>query len=191
MKDNPFTNCETAEEAKNLYRKLAQENHPDKHPAGEADHWTEEFKHLNSFYATFAAGNARSQAYKRQAEAHANGKKSQADYNDPEELFEEWRRVVEAALNLGVDVELIGMWIWATGPNTYAQREGLKGLGFKWAHKKDDRTAYFNDMGVKSFSRGGYSLDDIRGMHGSTKFQNRRQDQDEPTPTPAFIPATA
>lgn len=196
---NTFSNCTTQDEAKALYSKLVMEMHPDRHPAEEADKWTRlfqnEFPKLNKDYAEFVAGNVRTAQRERQQAAHDNGKQTNADYNDLDDLYEQWKVIIEACLNLGVDVELIGLWIWVTGPKTYEMREQIKliktasGHGFKYAKKKEDRTAWFNDMGVKSFSRGGYSLDDIRGMHGSTRY-TKRSNKEEENAAPAAVPAT-
>lgn len=199
--NNRFENCNSQEEARTLYSQLVMGMHPDRHPAEEAAKWTEifkvEFPKLNREFADFVAGHVRKQQRQRQEEAHADGRKTAADYNDLDSLYDEWKKVIEACLNLGVNVELIGMWIWVTGPKTYENREAIKeikdanGHGFKYAKKKDDRTAWFNDMGVKSFSRGGYALDDIRGMHGSTTYtkrnNNARKEEEEAAAIPANV----
>lgn len=156
-----FSNCKTLEEAKTLYHKLALENHPDM--GGNL----ETMQEINSEYATFCATFANTNARKRQTEAHAAGKKSAADYHDLDEVAEVLRQKIEAVLNLGLDVELCGLWLWVTG-DTKPHREALgkDGLGFKWASEK--KAWYF--AGVPSFNRQKITLDEIRNAYGSQTF---------------------
>jgi hypothetical protein len=60
---------------------------------------------------------AGSDARTRQAKAHAEGKKSAADFHDLNDLAEVLRVKVEALLNISPEliVEVCGLWIWVTG----------------------------------------------------------------------------
>lgn len=166
-----FETCNTLEEAKTLYKSLARKHHPDM--GGERRTMQE----INARYAEFCANFAKAGGYRRQQDAHAEDRKSAADFHDLEEVAEVLRVKIEFALNLdGVEVELMGFWIWLTG-NTKAHKEAIKAQGFKWAKHKE---AWFY-AGVPSFNRKEKSLDEIRSMHGSQRFTRSQQYQDEST----------
>jgi curved DNA-binding protein CbpA len=151
----------TREEMKNQYRKLCYENHPDK--GGN----TRTMQEINAEWATIQAQAAYTEASDRQQTAHADGKKSAADYHDLNEVAEILRAKIEIALNLsGVDVELMGLWIWCTG-NTKEHRETFKANGFRWAQNK---TAWYY-AGVPTFNRKKTTLDEIRNAYGSQTFK--------------------
>jgi hypothetical protein len=163
-----FSNCQTLEEAKGLYKALARENHPDL--GGDLRTMQE----INSEYAEFCANFARNEGYERQRQAHSENRKSAADFHNLDEVAEMLRVKIEFALNLeGVEVELMGFWVWLTG-NTKTHKDTIKAQGFKWAHEKG--AWYF--AGVPSFNRERHTLDEIRRMHGSQKF-SRQQYKDE------------
>jgi len=155
-----FDNCVTPEEAKRLYHELARKHHPD--VGGDL----ETMKAINAEYAALQARGANANARQRQSTAHAEGKKSAADFHNIDEVTEVLRVKIETALNLGLDVELCGLWVWVTG-DTKAHKEELKAAAFKWSPKK---LAWFY-AGVPSFNRSEWSLDEIRDTYGSQKFQ--------------------
>jgi hypothetical protein len=171
MFENQFKTCASMDEIKTLYRKLARANHPD------FGGLLENMQALNADFAQACADFARRDARQRQTTAHAAGKKSAADFHDMDNLAEEIRQTIESVLNAipaDVDLELCGLWLWATG-NTKPVKDILKANGFKWANEKK---AWFKAF-VPSFNRQRRSLDEIRNMHGSTKFAHARQDDDE------------
>jgi hypothetical protein len=135
---------------------------------------------LNADWAQFVAEGAKTNARERQTAAHAAGKKSAADFHDMEGLAEEIRQTIEAVLNNvpdDVDLELCGLWLWASG-NTKPIKEILKANGFKWAPKKEGQPWY--KAFVPSFNRTKRTMEEIRNMHGSTKFSHTRsQDKDD------------
>lgn len=159
-----FANCTTQEEAKRLYHDLARQYHPDL--GGDL----ETMKAINTEYASFQAHGANVNARERQRAAHAEGKKSAADFHDIDEVTEILRVKIETALNLGLDVELCGLWVWVTG-DTKTHKEELKEAKFKWSPKK---LAWFF-AGVPSFNRSEWSLDDIRNTYGSQKFKKEER----------------
>ena len=172
-----FSECQTIEEAKALYRELCKQHHPD---AG-GDLRT--MQDINAQWATFQAEGAKADGYKRQQDNHAEGRKSAADFHDLEEVGEQIRTMIEFALNLeGVEVELMGLWVWLTG-NTKAHRETFKAwntaheetpLKWKWSPKK--LAWYF--AGVPTFNRKDTTLEEIRNNYGSQVF-SRSQRQAE------------
>lgn len=173
----------TLEEAKTYYHQQARANHPD------FDGNLETMQKLNAAYAQFVAGYARQQAYTRQAEAHEANRKSAADYHDMNDLAAEIAATIEAILRdtagYEIDLELCGLWLWITG-DTKPVKEILKANAFKWSHAK---TAWYKAF-VPSFSRGKYSLDQIRETYGNQKFNKREEDQDQqPRRQYAQVPA--
>jgi len=167
-----FATCKNAEEAKKLYKDLARQHHPDL--GGDLRTMQE----INAEYAQFQASGANAEARERQRTAHADNRKSAADYHDIDEVTEILRAKIEAVLNLGLDVELIGLWLWVSG-DTKPHKEtlGKNGLGFKWAPKKDGQPWYY--AGVPSFNRKPQDLDSIRNKYGSTTFHAERQPERE------------
>ena len=80
----------------------------------------------------------------------------------------------------GVNVEVCGSWIWATG-NTKAYKSALKELGFKWASRKS--AWYFHVGPYRKRSKSELSLDEIRRRFGSVNFGTG---DDDYTPAPTF-----
>jgi len=73
-----------------------------------------------------------------------------------------------------IEIEICGAWVWVTGDTKQHSKElGKNGAGFWWAKKK--KAWYFRPADWKSSSRGDWSLDRIRGEHGSQKVNTRFQ----------------
>ena len=161
-----FTECRTQEEAKKLYKELARQHHPDM--GGDLRTMQE----INAEYAQFQARGATNDARERQRAAHAENRKSAADFHDMNEVEKAIFEKINFALNLsGVEIELMGLWVWLTG-NTKEHKEALKANGWKWSPKK---TAWYY-AGVPTFNRRETTLDEIREAYGSQKF-TREQSQ--------------
>lgn len=82
-----------------------------------------------------------------------------------EKLAELWNAVKHYP---GIHGEVIGYWLWITG-ETYAIREQLKGLGFKFSHLK--RAWYYHEGRYWKHSKRDYSMGDIRAMWGSEDLE--------------------
>lgn len=173
-----FNECATLEEAKQLYKKLARENHPDM--GGDLRTMQE----INAAYSDFLQNFAKREAYSRQEQAHTANRKSAADFHDMDEIGEQLRTMINFALNLeGVEVELMGLWVWLTG-NTKAHKDAFKAwnetspLKWRWMHKKQAWVF----AGVPSFNRQEKTLDQIRSTYGSqvftrSNYSQRQEDQ--------------
>lgn len=165
----------THEEARKMYHKLARENHPDLGGDLEA------MKQINNEYARVLVDIEKGNQRTRQAEAHAAGRKTCADFHDLDDVGQVLYEKIRDLLNLNMEnvvVELVGLWIWVTG-DTKPHKDSLKAMGLKWAHKK----VAWSFAGVPSFHTG-KSLNDIRNTYGSTVFTKRQRDESE------LIPAT-
>jgi len=176
-----FRNCQTLDEAKSLYRTLARQHHPDM--GGD----TRTMQAINAEYARFQSNFARTEQRTRQTAAHAEGKKTAADYHDLDEVTECLRIKLEALLNISPDltIEICGLWIWVTG-DTRTHRAAIKEVGgMRYAPEK--QAWYF--AAIPSFNRTRRSMSEIRSMHGSQVFTRSPREEDSPAPQPAGLHA--
>lgn len=158
-----FTNCKTAEELKKEYRKLAMELHPDI-VGGDG----EEFKRMQNDFETM---------WQRLKNVHQNAK-GETYTKETKETPAEFMNIINTIINFkGCKVEICGAWIWISG-NTKDYKDVLKNFGFKWAYKKS--AWYYHKDKFRKRSRKELSLDEIREMYGSKKYN-----QVEPEKLPA------
>ena len=143
-----FNNCETIEQLKKEYKKLAFANHPDRNGDVEV------MKAINNEYEE-ALNNLK-----------LNGNKADKEST---EVASEFIEIINSIINLeGLVIEIVGSWIWITG-NTKEHKEVLKANGFYYASKK--KAWYLKPSDYKSKSRKHYSLDEIKSKYGSTKVE--------------------
>ena len=157
-----FKNCKTAEELKKEYRRLAMKLHPDI-VGGDG----EEFKVMQAEFEKL---------WERLKDVHqtAEGKTYTAK-QETAETPQEFIHIINVLIGLqGVDVEICGSWIWVSG-NTKAHKETLKQLKFKWAHKK--QAWYYHSKPYRKRSRRELTLDEIRDMFGSQKYDNKQEEE--------------
>lgn len=142
-----FNECQSLDEVKATYKKLAKQYHPDL--GGD----TVTMQEINKEYA-FASAKAIKGANLSEEEAESEILSSEA-----------YRNAIEKIIHLdGITVELVGYWIWITG-NTYPVRKYLKEAGFLFAPKK--LAWYFRTAEYKVSKGGKKSLDEIREKYGS------------------------
>ena len=146
-----FGACTTTDELKRTYKQLARQHHPD----------------LGGDLRTMQDVNAAFDAACREFVPREKPGKTQ-DYYD-------WRASVDVALrqeiekvvhltHKGVELEICGAWIWATG-NTREHKEVFKTHAWKWSKPK---TAWYW-AGCPSSGQGKHSLEEIRVMYGSQR----------------------
>lgn len=141
----------TFQDIKIAYRRACMAYHPDRNPAG-----LEMMKLINAAWAClsdFVPG-------------------SEKDAFDASSYGTELNAALNAIINLGLEIEICGSWVWVSG-DTRPHREVLKASGFKWAPKK--MMWNFRPPEWKSFSRGKFSMDDIRERHGSVTVKTNQQ----------------
>ncbi len=149
-----FNGCNTIEDVKSLYKKLAMENHPDR--GGD----TVTMQAINTEYAFACARLAKGAGL---TEEHADAEIK---------LSEEYRQVIEKIINLpGIVIEIVGNWIWITG-NTRPVKETLKDAGFYFASKK--AVWYYRNEAFKTRGNGA-PLEQIRAKYGSEKINTKHQ----------------
>jgi curved DNA-binding protein CbpA len=167
---NYFKNCQSLDEARSLYRKLALENHPDH--GGDLRVMQE----INRQWAEYQVIGAKMDARQRQEKAHSEGKKSAADYHDIDELGEILRIKVEALLNISPEliVEVCGLWVWVTGETKkhYTSIKAIEGMRYA----SDKGAWYF--AAIPSFNRTRRTMEEIRQMHGSQRFSRGNQEEE-------------
>ena len=149
-----FENVTTLTELRKEYRRLAFIYHPDK--GGD----TVLMQILNDRYdrlsEKFIKGNTDFSEGRKEYEM---------------QVSEEIREMLDRIMFLqGVDIEVIGGWIWITG-NTFAVRTTLKSLGFMFSHPK---TAWYWHKGEYRKKNGKIqSMDEMRDFWGTQKIENQ------------------
>ena len=139
-----FTNIQTLEELRKEYKRLVKENHPDNGGSEEA------IKVINVEY---------------EISFHILEKTDTASSNKFNMREDEMLRAISNAIvNLNIEIEICGSWIWVSG-NTYSCKDELKSNGFHWASKK--KMWYWHDPQEQTRSNGKTSMNDIREKYGS------------------------
>lgn len=147
-----FENVTTLTELRKEYRRLAFIYHPDK--GGD----TVLMQNLNDHYERLSI------KFIKENVDFLEGRK---EYEM--QVSEEIRQMLDRIMFLkGVDIEVIGGWIWITG-NTFAIRTTLKSLGFMFSHPK---TAWYWHKGEYRKKNGKIqSMDEMRDFWGSQKIE--------------------
>ena len=140
-----FKNIKTLEELRKEYKRLVKENHPDNGGSVEA------IKTINVEYE---------QLFK--VLKNSDTKENKKKYNMEED--EMLRNVINNIINLNIDIEICGSWIWVSG-NTYVCKAELKQNGFRWASKK--KMWYWHNPEEETRSYGKTTMEDIRTKYGS------------------------
>lgn len=139
-----FDNIKTLDELRKEYKRLVKVNHPDNGGSEET------IKEINTQYEI---------CFKRiEREDKTNSYKY--DFESDELL----RTIINAIVNLNVDIEICGSWIWVSG-NTFSCKETLKQNGFKWASKK--KMWYWHNPEEVIKGNGKTTMADIRTKYGS------------------------
>ena len=114
MMKNRFFKSTNIEDLKKEYRELAKKYHPDF--GGD----TRAFQDMQAEFIDLC---------QRLADVH---KTEEAQEDEAQEAPEEFAAVINQVVTLdGVDIEIIGKWVWVSG-NTYANKDKIKKAGFFW-----------------------------------------------------------
>lgn len=162
-----FANCTTLDEAKKMYRKLAFQMHPDR-GGNEV-----EFKEmLNQFHAFRPA----TEKFKGESDQWVN-------------FGPVYSSIIDQLLNIdGIIVEVVGSYIWLSG-NTFEAKGKIKSIDTQghmeagWASRK--KQWYFKPAGYRPRSRQEHTMDELRGMFGSTtvtRDSRKRKDEENTLP---------
>ena len=132
------------------YRKACSHYHPDRNPAG-----LEMMKLINAAWSALSD--------------YVEG--SVKDEPEAMNLGEEMNAALNAIIHLGLTIEICGSWIWVSG-DTREHKELLKASGYRWAPKK--LMWHWRPADSKrSWGRGQYCMDEIRGKHGSVNVKGK------------------
>jgi curved DNA-binding protein CbpA len=151
-----FENVRTLDELRKEYRRLAMIYHPDK--GGD----TMMMQILNDQYERLS---------KILINENSEFTESRKEYEM--QVSEEIRDMLDRIIFLqGVDIEIIGSWIWITG-NTFVVRTTLKQMGFQFSHQK---CAWYWHKGDYRKRNGKLkSLDEVRDFWGSQKVETKAE----------------
>lgn len=93
------------------------------------------------------------------------------------ETPEQFKDIINQLFNLkmdGVSIEIVGTFIWLTG-NTKPYKDDIKALEFRYSPKK--YAWYKAPSDYKKRSRKNYDMDTIRGMYGSQKVKEDKEEK--------------
>lgn len=107
-----FAGVATIEELKKEYKRLAKKYHPDLNKDSDT---TKIMSDINNEYEYLFE-------MLKDSKTEKSGHHATGDY----------RSVIDSLIKFDITVDIIGSWVWVYG-NTYAIKESLKALGFKWS----------------------------------------------------------
>ena len=159
-----FENIRTLEQLRKQYKELLKLHHPDN--GGDLQIMQE----INAEYDRMF------KILKDQHENDFGDNCTESNYNHMKYDFAEDGKLRDMLSRIihfdGIDIELVGAWIWLSG-NTYACRNELKELGFRWASQK--KMWYWHSEAFRKISRRTLSMDEIRNYYGSTRVQPEKR----------------
>lgn len=162
-----FKNVRTLEELRRQYRDLLKKYHPD-NPDGSTQATQEinaEYDRLFKVLKDKHESNSTSSDKEKTSFDHMK-----YDFSEDQKLREILQQIISFS---GINIEIVGCWIWVDG-NTYAYKDALKELGFKWAREK--KKWYFHTEAFRKKSHKTLSMDDIRNYYGSTEVETEKRE---------------
>ena len=142
----------TIDDIKQVYRKLASLNHPDK--GGN----TQTMQLINQAYNDCC----------KYLESHATIDVN-IESNTESNANISFDFINELKVMQGVIIEVCGYWLWLTG-NTYPYKDLISGMGFKFSGSK--KSWYWSPTVTNGYKRGSKSLNNIRKQYGSYVIPN-------------------
>ena len=110
--------------------------------------------------------------WKRLKDIHTNAQgETYTNTKETSETAEQYMDIINTLMKVpGIVIELCGSWLWVTG-DTFSAKSILKELHFMWSRKKS--AWYFHFEPYKKRGKVERSMEDIRNMYGSERFQTR------------------
>lgn len=162
MKTTYFTNCNTLDEAKNLFKKLCFELHPDTSGYNSQSEFVQMFKEFKSLENRFNTSNT---------EENTNNNFNAEQFYNIVKIFEGLE---------SINISFVGSFIWLTDltPGAmYSQKEKIKAITIenyntaRWAGQK--KSWYFSPADYVKKGRSNKDLSELKQMFGSTDFQTK------------------
>lgn len=153
-----FDNCQTLEQARNLYKEILMREHPDR--GGDA----EKFKDCQQQFEDFLKHRPASDFVKDMH--HRQGAEARAKMQYADGFYEALSRVM--AMN--VDVEVIGAWIHVTNAHGMDNFK-LTTMGFWWSVAHN---AMIWSGDEKKHIKPVYTTDELRARYGSEEKRKKR-----------------
>lgn len=154
-----FSLVTTLEELKKEYRKLCFELHPDRNKDKDT---TAEFQKMQNEYEI---------RFEEVKNIFKNAK-GETYTKENTETPEEFKDIINKLIYMqGVDIDIIGTWIWLSG-NTKQYKEEIKELKFRWS--KNKLAWYYHTGSFRKKSKNHYNLDELREMFESRKVENEQ-----------------
>lgn len=150
-----FANVKDLEELRKEYKKLLKRFHPDQPEGSE-----EATKAINAEYEMLF-----------ESLKNSSSNDTRNDFN--EEFDNAFRGILSKIIDLNVDIEIIGSWIWLSG-NTYVIKETLKRLGFRWINSRN-RWAWHSEPFRKTNGKK-RSMNELRNYYGSKVVKESSED---------------
>ena len=160
--DKYFENVSTLEVLRKQYKELLKLHHPDN--GGNLEVMQEINAEYDKLFKILKDQHENGNTDQNHAKSNYNNMKY--DFAEDEKLREMLNKIIHFK---GIDIELVGAWIWVSG-NTYAHKKELKELSFKWASQK--KMWYWHSEVFRKKSRKTLSMDDIRNYYGSTNVRS-------------------
>ena len=160
--DKYFENVSTLEVLRKQYKELLKLHHPDN--GGNLEVMQEINAEYDKLFKILKDQHENGNTDQNHAKSNYNNMKY--DFAEDEKLREMLNKIIHFK---GIDIELVGAWIWVSG-NTYSCKKELKELCFKWASQK--KMWYWHSEAFRKKSCKTLSMDDIRSYYGSTNVKN-------------------
>lgn len=145
------------EELRKEYKRLVKQYHPDN--GGDSE--------------TIKAINAK---YDSVFEGLKNADTSNKDTNKyNREMDESIREVLQRIINLNINIEIIGCWIWCNGSETYRYRNELKQAGFRFSGNR--RSWYWRSEDGKKKGKSKKTMEELRQYYGNQKIKEEGKEK--------------
>lgn len=166
-----FNNVNTLEELRKQYKELLKKHHPDC-PGGSTEatqeinaEYDRLFKLLKDKHDSKTAEDSTNGTESTESTEKSDFERKKYDFTEDQKLREVLQRIITLE---GINIEIVGAWIWVDG-NTFAHKNILKSIGFKWAKAK--KKWYYHTEAFRKKSHRVLSMDDIRNYYGSTEVE--------------------
>lgn len=159
---NYFNNCSTIDEAKNLFRQLCKELHPDTSGRDSQTEFIQMFAEFKKFKPTSQTD--------QQKEDYTN-----FDHAEFYDMIKNFDRLEE------INISFVGSFIWLEDEKkgaTFEQKEVIKGIkligynGARFASVK--KSWYYSPEDYQQKSKGTKSLEQIKSTYGCKTFKNTK-----------------